>query len=120
VSAADLIRAQAAAGAILVSPGLADATQVAAEDRRGAAAYVQALAERLRAGGLSVEVAEPEGEAAAAILAQAHALRADLIAMTTHGLGGLGRALFGSVADEVLRHAPCPVLLVRVSEPEGQ
>jgi nucleotide-binding universal stress UspA family protein len=36
----------------------------------------------------------------------------DLIVMSTHGRGGLGRALFGSVADQVLRHAPAPVLLV--------
>ena len=42
---------------------------------------------------------------------------AGLIAMTTHGRGGLGRLMFGSVADAVLRHAPCPVLLVGVREP---
>jgi nucleotide-binding universal stress UspA family protein len=37
----------------------------------------------------------------------------DLIAMTTHGRSGLGRALLGSVAEEVVWTAPCPVLLVR-------
>jgi len=35
--------------------------------------------------------------------------------MTTHGRGGLGRLLLGSVAKTVLRAAPCPVLLVRVT-----
>jgi nucleotide-binding universal stress UspA family protein len=40
--------------------------------------------------------------------------------MTTHGRGGLGRVVFGSTADSVLRHAPCPVLLVRVSEEESR
>jgi nucleotide-binding universal stress UspA family protein len=36
--------------------------------------------------------------------------------MTTHGRSGLGRVFFGSVADNVLRHAPCPVLLVRITD----
>jgi nucleotide-binding universal stress UspA family protein len=37
---------------------------------------------------------------------------ADLIVMSTHGRGGFRRLLYGSVADQVLRHAPAPVLLV--------
>ena len=36
-----------------------------------------------------------------------------LLVMTSHGRGGLGRVLMGSVATRVLRHAPCPVLVVR-------
>jgi hypothetical protein len=46
-----------------------------------------------------------------------HARRSnsDLIAPTTHGRGGLGRLVFGSAADQVLRKAPCPVLLVRAT-----
>ena len=40
--------------------------------------------------------------------------------MTTHGRSGLERAVLGSVADEVLRSAPCPVLLVRVNEDSGK
>lgn len=40
----------------------------------------------------------------------------DLIVMATHGRGGLTRWAAGSVADEVVRHGPCPVLLVRQSE----
>lgn len=51
---------------------------------------------------------------ASAILESAQQLEADLIAMTTHGRGGLGRLVLGSVADEVVRHAVCPLLLVRV------
>jgi universal stress protein A len=39
--------------------------------------------------------------------------RADLIVIGTHGRGGLDRALLGSVADRVIRLAPCPVLTVR-------
>lgn len=39
----------------------------------------------------------------------------DLIVICTHGRGGLKRQLYGSVADLVLRHAPCPVMMVRAS-----
>ena len=42
--------------------------------------------------------------------------RADLIVMGTHGRGGLDRALLGSVADRVIRLAPCPVVTVRDTE----
>lgn len=38
---------------------------------------------------------------------------ADLIVIGSHGRGGLKRALLGSVAEGVMRHAPCPVLVVR-------
>jgi nucleotide-binding universal stress UspA family protein len=39
--------------------------------------------------------------------------RADLVVIGTTGRGGLNRALLGSVADRVVRLAPCPVLTVR-------
>ena len=41
---------------------------------------------------------------------------ADLIAMTTHGRTGLGRLLFGSVAEAVMRRANIPVFIVRAAE----
>jgi nucleotide-binding universal stress UspA family protein len=37
----------------------------------------------------------------------------DLVAMTTHGRSGISRLIFGSVAEQVLRHVSVPVLLVR-------
>jgi universal stress protein A len=40
--------------------------------------------------------------------------RVDLLVITTHGRTGLQRALLGSTAERVVRHAPCPVLTVRV------
>jgi nucleotide-binding universal stress UspA family protein len=118
-SPAQIVAAEAGAGVIPVSPMVADPVELTAAERRDAAAYLGGVAERLRADGRTVEVDEPEGRAGEAIVARAEEAEADLIAMTTHGRGGLGRAFFGSVADEVLRHAPCPVLLVRVTEPDG-
>lgn len=54
-----------------------------------------------------------QGEPAATILEQAGALGAELIVLGTHGRTGLGRLLAGSVAEAVLRQAPCPVLAFR-------
>jgi nucleotide-binding universal stress UspA family protein len=42
---------------------------------------------------------------------------ADLIIMGTHGRSGIAHALLGSVAEQVVRVAPCPVLLVRAPRP---
>jgi nucleotide-binding universal stress UspA family protein len=53
------------------------------------------------------------GEAALEIVALAEELGADLIVMGSRGLGGVRRALIGSVSDSVVRHAHCPVLVVR-------
>jgi nucleotide-binding universal stress UspA family protein len=47
------------------------------------------------------------------IVALAEELGADLIVMGSRGLGGVRRALMGSVSDSVVRHAHCPVLVVR-------
>ncbi len=54
-----------------------------------------------------------------AILGYADEVGADLIVMGTHGRRGLAHVLLGSVANEVVRGAPCPVMTVR-ARPEGQ
>jgi nucleotide-binding universal stress UspA family protein len=58
-----------------------------------------------------------EGAPATEILRTARALECDLIVMGTHGRTGVGRLLMGSVAEEVLRKAPCPVLTVKTAIP---
>jgi nucleotide-binding universal stress UspA family protein len=57
---------------------------------------------------------------AAEILLVAQEIRCDLIVMGTHGRTGLGRMLSGSVAEEVLRRASCPVLTVKTPLPPAQ
>jgi nucleotide-binding universal stress UspA family protein len=84
--------------------------------QQAADGQLSGVAEQLRAKGCNVQLEGPNGSPADEILDAARASRVDLIAMTTHGLGGLGRLLMGSVADEILRKASCPVLLVRVDE----
>jgi len=58
-----------------------------------------------------------EGEPAEVILHFARETPADLIVMGTHGRTGLGRLLMGSVAEHVVRKAPCPVLTVTAPFP---
>jgi nucleotide-binding universal stress UspA family protein len=53
------------------------------------------------------------GEVDLEIVALAEELGADLIVMGSRGLGGVRRALMGSVSNSVVRHAHCPVLVVR-------
>jgi nucleotide-binding universal stress UspA family protein len=69
-----------------------------------------------RASGLAVRTALRTGTAHEEIVDLATAERADLVVLGTHGRTGLTRALMGSVAERVIRLAPCPVLSVRKSE----
>ena len=52
------------------------------------------------------------------ILRYANENNVDLIVMGTHGRGPLGHVVLGSVAERVVRKAPCPVLTVRAKERE--
>jgi nucleotide-binding universal stress UspA family protein len=58
-----------------------------------------------------------QGRPAREIVTVAKGVGCELIVMGTHGRTGLRRALLGSVAEDVLRHAPCPVLTVRPELP---
>jgi nucleotide-binding universal stress UspA family protein/quercetin dioxygenase-like cupin family protein len=64
---------------------------------------------------IHVEHRLTEGDPADEILRLAEQLHCDLIVMGTHGKTGLARLLTGSVAEEVLRKAQCPVLVVRTA-----
>jgi nucleotide-binding universal stress UspA family protein len=74
---------------------------------------LEGVADRVRATGVTAEAHLVHGISAADTILKAVAdLRPDLVVMSTHGRGGLGRFLYGSVADQVLREADVPVLLV--------
>ena len=69
--------------------------------------------ERPAAQGLTVKTAVITGRPAQSIIEHAGSAGCDLIVMATHGRTGLSHAVMGSVAERVLRKAPCPVLTVR-------
>ena len=93
-----------------------DATPYVEAERGEAESYLELVAARLRAQGLTVDCDEEPAAAGQGIVAAARRVRADLIAMSTHARGGLGRLFAGGVADHVLGHAPCPVFLLRGTE----
>jgi nucleotide-binding universal stress UspA family protein len=63
--------------------------------------------------GLDVEELIVHGDAAAEIVRVAGERKVDLIVISSHGRTGLGRIIFGSTAEAVVRHASCPVLVVK-------
>jgi nucleotide-binding universal stress UspA family protein len=86
--------------------------------RLDAEEYLAPIAVELRAKGIRTQTQVRRGDPAGEIVAAAHETSADLIAMTTHGRSGLGRLVFGSVAEAVLRRAQLPVFLMRLTEVE--
>jgi nucleotide-binding universal stress UspA family protein len=77
--------------------------------------YLAEMAHRLEGRGLRVRTVVGVGVPELTILEVATAEKADLIAMSTHGRRGLRRAVFGSVAEAVLRSAAVPVLMIRMT-----
>jgi nucleotide-binding universal stress UspA family protein len=67
---------------------------------------------------VSATVLDLDGSVSETLAEQASAEGADLVVMTTHGRGGFTRFLLGSVADDLVRVSPMPVLLVRPQDEE--
>lgn len=74
---------------------------------------LELLSEEKLAGKVNFELTTRSGDAAVGILQTAADVRADLIVMTTHGRKGLSHFFIGSVAEQVVREATCPVLTIR-------
>jgi nucleotide-binding universal stress UspA family protein len=85
-------------------------------EQRAREVLEEAVGKVRSAGGTVVEAHLLEGRTAPEIVALAEEIGAGLIVMGSRGRGGIRRALMGSVSDSVMRHAHCPVLVVR-SEP---
>ena len=83
-----------------------------ADARRGMTTYLK----RVREAGLVGDVQVQRGVPYREILDMAHTQQVDLIVMGTHGRTGLTHALIGSVAEKVVRLAPCPVMVTRQPE----
>jgi nucleotide-binding universal stress UspA family protein len=78
------------------------------------------LAECAECEGIEIEEIIVHGEAASEIVRVAKVREVDLIVIASHGRTGLGRILFGSTAEAVVRHAPCPVLVVKPPHHDGE
>ncbi len=92
-------------------------SEVFAAARAWVAEHLGQWAAAARAEGLAVKTLLRTGVPHEDIVATARDEGADLIAIGTHGRGGLNRLMLGSVCDRVIRLASCPVLAVR--EPDG-
>jgi nucleotide-binding universal stress UspA family protein len=82
-----------------------------ADLKKGANAYLETVANRLREDGLKVHTRVSVEEQPGVAVLDAAKPPIDLIAIETHGRGGLSRLLLGSVADKVIRGSPLPVLV---------
>jgi len=84
------------------------------EQRAALRTALRGYADRLLAeGGVAATSAVIDGDPAEVLADEAARRGVDLIVMTTHGRGGFDRAWLGSVADELLRRSPVPLLLSR-------
>jgi nucleotide-binding universal stress UspA family protein len=98
-----------------VLPGT-DAIDAQVQAVREAEEYLAAVKAKLeKTGAKGIETHVWYGPAAPAIVEAAKVQKVDLIVMSTHGRSGLGRIIFGSVAESVLRGTRAPILLVRPS-----
>ncbi len=95
-------------GILPVEPRIAELPK-AASDR------LQQELDRVTAAGVEAEAKVLEGHAFEKILEQVETSGADLVVMGTHGLTGLPHAVLGSVAERVVRLAPCPVLTLKAA-----
>lgn len=83
------------------------------EEGIAADAYLERMAAREIEAGLGASREVRYGITARELVAMAQP--GDLIVMSTHGRGGLARWFLGSVAEEVVRRAPVPILMIRVA-----
>ncbi len=108
-----LILMRAADARVLPGTDVIDAQVQAVREAEEYLAGVKAKLEKTGAKGIETHVWY--GPAAPAIVEAAKVQKVDLIVMSTHGRSGLGRIIFGSVAESVLRGTRAPILLVRPS-----
>lgn len=104
----------------VAGPDFACFPLVEARDKvaRTAKQRMAAWAARFGAAGIITETLVRDGRAFHVIAEVARELGANLIIIATHGHTGAARLLLGSTAERVVRHAPCPVLVVRETRAE--
>ena len=95
-----------------------DFDRLGEQQMREAEKYLGEVQQRLLGSGIKVSTHVEQTDPRDAILEYARSQEADLIVMTSAGKSNWMRWISGSIADQVLRSAPCPVLVVRPPLPE--
>lgn len=90
--------------------------QLDEQNRMLALDYLKPIQQRLKDAGIDTDVRVMLGEPAQAVADLAGETEVDLICMTSRGLGGKGPYVLGSNAVKTLQTAPCPVLVLRITE----
>lgn len=97
---------------------LGDRLELEARVVREAEDYVNRIAQDLKALEIEAETATPyDSDVPGAILEQVRLKKPDLVVMSSHGRSGLGRWLYGSVAEAVLARSPVPVIVAKATAP---
>ena len=102
-------------GEAMVTMSAEEIREVNHHREEDAKAYLRTIAGTLRETGLSVTEVIVPGDPAEAILSYSESNAVDIITMSTHGLSGIKRWVFGSVTDKVLHAGDMPVLVARVA-----
>jgi nucleotide-binding universal stress UspA family protein len=89
------------------------------EEREARALAARTVVQRARAAGADATSLVWDGDIAEGIVAAADAELADIIVMGTRGRAGVERSILGSVSDQVIRRAHCPVMVVRPGVRDG-
>jgi nucleotide-binding universal stress UspA family protein len=99
-------------------PYLMDLTfdHAAERNKQDVTVQLTAVVNRIRSHGVSVQKVIRGGVPADSILEYVRTSGGDLIAMGTHGVRGIAHMMRGSVAEAVLRRAPCPVLAMKIPQ----
>lgn len=96
--------------------GAIDFTALEKEMHASAERELTTLVNRTREAGIETTSLIREGSPARIIAEVAREIGSDLLIVSTHGYTGLKHVLMGSIAEHVVRYAPCPVLVVRLQE----
>ena len=94
-------------------PSEASTEAAVVDSRDSLTSKAQAIVQRAKAAGADATFLVWEGDAGEAIVAASDSENVDLIVVGSHGRGSVGRFFIGSVSDYVVRHAHCPVMVVR-------
>lgn len=95
-----------------LAPLVGEALQMSAEVERIGRRHLLRMQKSPTVRGLKVDSICEQGFPVAQVIAQAKRVKADVIVLGSHGHGAVYNLVVGSTANGVLKHAPCPVLVV--------